>query len=74
MPTHKESGMYRGHASEPDDAYLKSVGEDSLTKAKGILDAALAQVADMHRRLDVLLANDAETAAADARSRREVAP
>lgn len=56
------------------DAWLKSVGEDTVTKAALAIEAALSTLEDLVVRLDKLDERDAAEAAAAARSRREVTP
>jgi hypothetical protein len=65
------SGDYKlGHqGGTATDAWLKSVGEDSLAKATAAINTALATLEELLHRLDRLAERDARAAAAAARSR-----
>jgi hypothetical protein len=54
MPTDMKTGLYRAHASEPDDAYLKSVGLDPASEALAKAQATIAAFAHAVAVLDGL--------------------
>jgi hypothetical protein len=65
-------GHEGANSKEPSAEWLRSVGEDTVSKAAVAINKALATLEDLVVRLDRLAERDAEAAAAAARSSREV--